>query len=180
MAGKMPERWSTYARAAGTDLEVLFSSHFDGSPRKVRFILGRGFDPRMLTGLALLRRICPSLSIEVVLLTYEEGDQSPSRAYDEAVQKNMEELGRIVPAAQLSSRNINMFSAERRRMTSRSAEGQFKTADEFAGITDVIVDVSALPRSVFLPIVSGNCGINMRLATLVPNAPKKCAGANFH
>lgn len=154
MAGKMPERWSTYARAAGTDLEALFSSHFNGSPRKVRFILGRGFDPRMLTGLALLRRICPSLSIEVVLLTYEEGDQSPSRAFDEAVQKNLEELGRIVPATQLSSRNISMFSAERRRMTSRSAEGQFKTADEFASITDVIVDVSALPRSVFLPIVA--------------------------
>lgn len=75
----MLERWTTYARASGTDLESLFSIHFDGASRKARFILGRGFDPRMLTGLAMLRRTCPSLSLEVVLLTYEEGDQSPSR-----------------------------------------------------------------------------------------------------
>jgi len=150
----MPERWSTYARAAGPDLEALFSSHLNGSSRKARFILGRGFDPRMLTGLGLLRRTCPSLSVEVVVLTYEEGDQSPSRVYEPAVRKNMEDLEQIAPATQLSSRSISMFSAERRRMTSRSAEGLFKSADEFAGITDVIVDVSALPRSVFLPIVA--------------------------
>lgn len=137
----MPERWSTYARAAGTDLETLFSSHFNGSSRKVRFILGRGFDPRMLTGLVLLRNICPALSIEVVLLTYEEGDQSPSRAYDAAVQKNMEDLEQLVPGTGLSTRSITMFSAERRRITSRSAEGLFKTANEFASITDVIVDI---------------------------------------
>jgi hypothetical protein len=151
----MPERWSTYARAHGADLEALFTSHFNGMPsRKARFILGRGFDPRMLTGLALLRRACPSLDLEVTVLTYEEGDQSPSRAYDDAVKTNMDTLMQIVSADQVSTRDISMFSTERRRMTSRSAEGLFKTAAEFANITDILVDVSALPRSVFLPIVA--------------------------
>jgi hypothetical protein len=154
MAGHMPERWSTYARAFGTDLEALFSSHFNRSSQKARFILGRGFDPRMLTGLTLLRRVCPTLRVEVVLLTYEEGDQSPSRAYDEAVKKNLEALTQLVPEDSLSSRNISMFSPERRRMTAKSAEGLFKTASEFTGISDIVIDISALPRSVFLPIVA--------------------------
>jgi hypothetical protein len=154
MAGHMPERWSTYARAFGRDLEALFTAHFNGSPRKVRFILGRGFDPRMLSGLSLLRRVCPSLALDVVLLTYEEGDQSPSRVYDSAVQANMVTLTELVLADAVSTRSINMFSAERRRTTSRSAEGLFKNAAEFEGISDIIVDISALPRSVFLPIVA--------------------------
>ena len=175
----MAERWSTYARAAGTDLEALFLSHFNDSSRKARFILGRGFDPRMSTGLSLLRRVCPSLPVEVVLLTYEEGEQSPSRAYDEAVKKNLEDLGKVIPATQLSNRNISMFSAERRRMTSRSAEGQFKNATEFASITDVLVDVSALPRSVFLPVVAkllhiidGQNSPRMNLFVLADENPK--------
>ena len=175
----MSERWSTYARAAGTDLEILFSSHFNDSSRKARFILGRGFDPRMLTGLTLLRRTCPLLSIEVVLLIYEEGDQSPSRTYDDAVKKNVENLGQLSPVVELSSRSISMFSVERKRTTSRSAEGLFKTADEFVGITDVIVDVSALPRSVFLPIVAkllhiidGQSKPQMNLFVLADENPK--------
>ena len=154
MAGQAPERWSTYARACGPDLESLLSTHFENSQRKARFILGRGFDPRMLSGLRLLRRVCPSLSLDVVLLTYEEGDQSPSRSYDDAVQANMTALSELVPATALSNRSINMFSAERRRITSRSAEGLFKNSGEFDGISDIIVDISALPRSVFLPIVA--------------------------
>lgn len=153
-AGHMPVRWSTYARAFGQDLEALFKAHFNGPPRKVRFILGRGFDPRMLSGLQLLRRVCPSLVLDVVLLTYEEGEESPSRFYDGAVQANMVTLTELVPASVVSTRNINMFSAERRRITSRSAEGLFKNAEEFEGISDIIVDISALPRSIFLPIVA--------------------------
>jgi hypothetical protein len=133
----------------------------------------------MLTGLILLRNICPALSIEVVLLTYEEGDQSPSRAYDAAVQKNMEDLKRLIPGTGLSTRSITMFSAERRRITSRSAEGLFKTANEFSSITDVIVDISALPRSVFLPVVAkllhiidGQSEPRMNLFVLANENPK--------
>ena len=154
MAGHMPERWSTYARAFGDDIEALFSAHFNGLSRKARFIVGRGFDPRMLSGLSLLRRVCPALPLDVVLLTYQEGDQSPSRLYDDAVQTNMAALAGLVPAGAVSTRSINMFSAERRRTTSKSAEGLFKTAGEFEGISDIIIDISALPRSVFLPIVA--------------------------
>ena len=154
MARHIPERWSTYASASGDELEALFMSHFNGCSRKVRFILGRGFDPRMLTGLKLLRRICPTLPVEVVLLTYEEGDQSPSRVYDDAVKHNMKVLSEMVEPNALSVREIRMFSPERRRTTSRSAEGLFKTAGEFVGITDIVIDISALPRSVFMPIVA--------------------------
>ena len=103
----------------------------------------------------------------------------PSRVYNDAVRKNMDDLAQIVPTAQVSTRNVSMFSAERRRMTSRSAEGLFKTASEFAGITDVIVDVSALPRSVFLPIVAkllyiidGQAQPQMNLFVLADENPK--------
>jgi len=47
-----------------------------------------------------------------------------------------------------------MFSSEGRRITSRSAESVFRSVDEFMAFSDIFVDVSSLPRSVYFPVVA--------------------------
>lgn len=133
---------------------MLFQQHFKGSRRSVCYIMGRGFDPRMLTGIDLLRRICPTVPVEVMLLTFDEGDLSPSRLYDEVVQANMASLSTKVDGSRIVPKLLSMFSPERRRITARSAEALFKDVAEFIAHTDIILDVSALPRSVFLPVIA--------------------------
>jgi hypothetical protein len=150
----MPGRWSTYARASGSDLELFFNEHFGETSRNLCFIMGRGFDPRMVTGIRRLRRACPNLPIQIILLTFDEGDLSPSRKYDEVVQANMKVLMETVDEKNVTVKALSMFSPERRRITARSAEALFKNAIEFANFSDIIVDVSALPRSVFMPVTA--------------------------
>jgi hypothetical protein len=150
----MPGRWSTYARASGTDLETFFAEHFNGSSRSLCFIMGRGFDPRMVTAIRSMRRVCPLLPVHVILLTFDEGELSPSRKYDEVVQGNMKVLMETIDEKDISVRTLSMFSAERRRITARSAEALFKDIAEFKDFSDIVVDVSALPRSVFMPVIA--------------------------
>ena len=47
----VPFRWSTYVMAYGQMLDNLLQAHFGTTPRRICFILGRGFDPRMNRGL---------------------------------------------------------------------------------------------------------------------------------
>lgn len=138
----------------GVDLELFLSEHFADESRKVCFIMGRGFDPRMVSGIRRLRRACPGLSIQITLLTFDEGALSPSRKYDELVRANIKALLDIIEEKDVTLKTLSMFSQERRRITARSAEALFKNASEFSGFTDIIVDVSALPRSVFMPVTA--------------------------
>src|SRR6266851_4604525 len=150
------DRWNSYVQVSGTDLTTFLRDHFShrqGST-KACLVLGRGFDPRMLAAFHLLRGIIKSNEITVIMLAFDEGTTSPSRRYDEFVKKNLEKLNGTVGSDRLQERRINMFSAEGRRITSRSAEGVFRAAEELKGFTDIFVDVSSLPRSVYFPVIA--------------------------
>ena len=150
------DRWNSYVQVSGNDLTTFLQDHFSHrqGPTKACLVLGKGFDPRMLAGFHLLRGIIKSNEITVIMLVFDEGTTSPSRRYDEFVKKNLEKLNGTVGSNGLQERRINMFSTEGRRITSRSAEGVFRTAEELKGFTDIFVDVSSLPRSVYFPVIA--------------------------
>ncbi len=123
-------------------------------PTRACLILGKGFAPRMLGGLNTLCGIIKPSEISVIMLVFDEGSTSPSRRYDEFVQKNLSRLSARVGSDQLQERRVSMFSAEGRRITSRSAESVFRNSAELKQFTDIFVDVSSLPRSVYFPVIA--------------------------
>jgi len=149
-------RWASYLQLSGDSLVDFLQDHFAvrGAGAKVCLILGRGFDPRMLGGLTVLCQVLKPSEIDVITLVFDEGATSPSRRYEELVRQNLARLTGILPADQLHDRPISMFSAEGRRVTSRSAESVFRVADELKHFSDVFVDVSSLPRSVYFPVLA--------------------------
>jgi hypothetical protein len=147
-------RWETYFRQYGADLAQFLAKSLNSKDRKIRFILGSGFDPRMLSGIRLIKEYCPAAQIEVDLLCFEEGQKSPSHEYKALAEANVAAFKKLTEDCVVKERTIAMYSPENRRITARSAEGLYKRPVEFADVTDIIVDVSALPRSVFLPVVA--------------------------
>jgi hypothetical protein len=150
------DRWGTYVHEAGSALIDLLrdQSTIRDKTKKVCVILGCGFDPRMLAGLQVLCQVFQPEEIVIIVLVFEEGPTSPSRRYDSLVQDNLAKLNTIIPKAQIEYRNISMFSAEGRRITSRSAEAAFRSPSELQQFSDIFVDVSSLPRSVYFPVVA--------------------------
>jgi hypothetical protein len=108
----------------------------------------------MLAGFKALCQVFPPVEIAIILLVFDEGPTSPSRRYDERVQQNLKELRAILPAGQIQERAITMFSADGRRITSRSAEAVLRSAAELQQFSNIFVDVSSLPRSVYFPVVA--------------------------
>lgn len=92
------DRWNSYVQVSGNDLTTFLRDHFlhRQGPTKACLVLGRGFDPRMLAGFELLRGIIKSNEITVIMLAFDEGTTSPSRRYDEFVEKNLERLNGTV------------------------------------------------------------------------------------
>lgn len=150
------DRWGTYVHEVGPALVDLLreQSIKRDKSKKVCLILGCGFDPRMLGGLQMLQQIFNPTEMVAIVLLFDEGPTSPSRRYDALVQENLAKLKNVIPAGQIEDRNINMFSAEGRRITSRSAEAAFRSPSELQQFSDIFVDVSSLPRTVYFPVVA--------------------------
>jgi hypothetical protein len=71
------------------------------------------------------------------------------------------------------SRAVKMYSSDGRRIGARSAAGLFQSVDEVSNYSDVVVDISAMPRVVYVPLIAkllylidGLGGIASRLPNL--------------
>ena len=146
-------RWENYILESGPNLIEFFGSHFS-TARDVCFILGKGFDPRMCSGVEALAQIGGKGRRDVVLVEYDEGAASPSNAYQGFVERNLKHLQELVSEKAVSSRSVKMFSDDGRRTTSRSAEGLFTSIDEFKPYGDVVVDISSMPRGIYVPLIA--------------------------
>lgn len=150
------DRWASYVHVSGNGVHIFLQEHVETQDRNKKscLIVGKGFDPRMLGGATALTTVLDPRQLSIIMLVFDEGPTSPSRKYDALVQQNIDTLMKMVPSGQVQERTITMFSSEGRRVTSRSAESVFRSADEFSGFSDIFVDVSSLPRSVYFPVVA--------------------------
>src|SRR6266404_4533960 len=150
------DRWASYVHVSGDSLRTFLQEHVSTQDKNKQscLIVGKGFDPRMLGGATALSAVLEPKQLSIVMLVFDEGPTSPSRKYDELVQKNIGTLTKMVPVEQIQERTITMFSSEGRRITSRSAESVFRSVNELMGFSDIFVDVSSLPRSVYFPVVA--------------------------
>ena len=151
----VPFRWCNYVMARESRLREMFDAHFHNSQRNVCFVLGRGFDPRMNLGLKTLISASPDLEYRAILLEFSEGENSPSYRYADLAKANMDEFEQITNGrVTVDPRKVAIWSFDDRRIGSRSAANLFRVPDELDVCTDLIIDVSSLPRSIFYPLLA--------------------------
>lgn len=102
----------------------------------------------------------------------DEGPNSPSIRHADLVERNKKMLTSIFPSSTKSVRKASMWSTDGRRIGSRSAANIFGGIQEFAGYTDLVIDISAMPRGIFFPLIgkvlylvdaSGKSGISSKI-----------------
>jgi len=166
-------RWSTYVQAEGTDLRDLFEMHFREPGRSVCYVLGRGFDPRMMLGLELVLPLNRLGNCSVVLLEFNEGENSPSRRYAGWAEENLDRLRDLVKSPNvIDTRSVAVLAPDGRRIGSRSAANLFRRPEELAEYTDIIVDSSSLPRAIVYPLLA-------KLLHLVERSPQSSPSKNL-
>lgn len=148
-------RWTDYFMSHGPSFDTFWEELFNGSQRNLVFVVGRGFDPRMCYAVeSILSRKGSGLR-DCVALDYDEGDSKSGTRYADLIKSNWEKLQSLIGQAKgtLSTKNVAIPSRSGRRNTTFNAARVFNSLDEFSNYSDVIVDISAMPRNIYFPLI---------------------------
>ena len=140
-------RWQDYVLERGDDAVDMVSAAAEASA-STAFILGLGFDPRMLVG---LRRIGPTLKSRLSVVAVDLSGTGAGQVADLHGARNRDELAQLVSSwgAELVTQVLPPTS-DRRRSGLRLAQQLSRDlkADH------IVVDISALPKSVYFPLIA--------------------------
>ena len=164
-------RWGTCITHRGRDAET-FLSHLLAEPhRQASLIAGAGFDPRSME---ICERIAETMGSRARALFIREERPNPLPALTDEAARHHELMVARIPNCR--SVEVGIFADDNaviggRQIISAAAEAGF------LGVTDVVVDFSALSKGVTFPLVRwlleqvdrGRAGFNVHL--MVTDAP---------
>lgn len=162
-------RWNPYAFLEDEDLDKMMDKHFNSDSR-VLLVMGKGFDVRMNVFLKRLVDRKRSDNITCLLINFDEGKHSSSHQYRHLVDANMAEVTSLLPKKQIINASIQLWKQsgrKNRRVGDRKAANlidDIKVVD----YTDIIVDISALPRGIYFSLLGKLLTYIDRLAEGIP------------
>lgn len=150
------KRWNPYVLLQGDKVAELWKTHLTARDKKVLYILGQGFDVRMNLGLKSLLDNCPSVDADFWIIKYDEGRDSSSHAYQDLIDENITELNDLLKGKNLIQKNIKLWNStgrKKRRIGDREAANLIADYNDISSYTDIIVDISAIPRGVYFSLI---------------------------
>lgn len=154
MTGPEAMRWDPYVLLKGENVTSFWEQHLQGSNRDVVIVLGAGFDPRMCDGAEILLNTGGNGVRDCLLLDYDEGEHSTSLLHSALKGENHAGLLRLFEGrGDVSMTPIRMINEEGRRTGAREAAVAVHDARLVSRYSDIVIDVSAMPRALFLALL---------------------------
>jgi hypothetical protein len=148
-------RWQNYVLERGDGLTRFWRDHLEEHERCVLLVLGLGFDPRMCLGLEAILAAGGAGRRDVMLIVFREGDESPSLAQAERTAANRMRLeGALGTRGLIQAHEVPCWNEQRQRVGAQQTLRLFDSAHPLRGHTDVVVDISALPRGLYFPLLA--------------------------
>jgi hypothetical protein len=149
-------RWNPYVLFNNEKVNDFWKGRYSNPDHKVLFILGKGFDVRMNIGLSTLLAQNPGVDLTCFLIEFDEGSGSSSNLYKHLTEENFAELTTLINGKTVVKKGIKLWNStgrKRRRIGDRKASDLFQTFESIKNYTDVIVDISSLPRGVYFSLI---------------------------
>ncbi len=168
-------RWQNYHLTSGPATSDLWRNLLLDSQRRVLVIVGMGFDERMCRGVEVLLGVRGSGQLTIIAISF---DDNPSGLPDELSVLRDQNEKRLQSVAddsgtKLERRSITLRSDDGRRVGGRAIAREFSDWTSVEAYTDVVVDVSSLPRNLYFPLVA-------RLLSLFDSRPATDSPVNLH
>ena len=142
------KRWEKCIMHRDGEAPVFLAEWFSSEQKKLFLIGGAGFDPRSTAVAQLLNKLA-RCQVSGLLLR-EHRPLAPGNLL-EGAEKNIMDLRQLLPNLQI--RDINIFSENDLALTGGRQAAQVADSIDWTGITDVVIDCSALSRGVVFPLV---------------------------
>lgn len=148
------QRWFNHFLCRGDEFSRFWKDYLQKKQRDLLFVLGMGFDPRMCMGYEAVVNAKGSGKRDRIIIRFEEGPNSPSTKYSSLVEENLRKLQEIAPnESREIIREVAMWSKDGRRIGSKNAANVFSDLSDFSDYTDLVIDISALPRGIYFPLI---------------------------
>ena len=146
--------WDPYNLYRSEQFRGFWGKHLQTPGRRLLFIVGAGFDPRVIGPAKEIIACAPDVTRRCLAIDMSEGYGTDEVATDLGVQ-NRAGLQALFAGDALEFRPLITTDADGIRDVSRSAAVLFADFETWIGdYTDIIVDISALPRLVYLTLLN--------------------------
>jgi hypothetical protein len=146
--------WDPYNLYRADRFGTFWRGHLAAGERRLLFIVGAGFDPRMIGPATEIVACAPDVARTCIAIDMSEGYATDGAASELGV-RNLQGLRALFPGDRLEIRHLVTTDADGIRDVSRSASVLFADFETWIGDhTDIIVDISALPRLVYLTLLN--------------------------
>lgn len=150
-------RWNSYHLSRGDEVALFFQRHFAAGERNVLILTAQSFDPRIMLVPEVICNAGGTGRRDALVLTYKNGATATAE-HDElvaAAQSNLTSLATLVEkGGTLRAREVQLYSADGRRIASQRASDAISDLSDLSPYTDIALDVSGMPRSIFFPLIA--------------------------
>jgi len=166
--------WHHYNRFSGEQFDEFWRNHLSVE-RSVFFIVGVGFDPRVLGPLRTIVGHSRPGTTRCIAIDFQgsfSGDARAAALRD----RNRAGLEQLFPGGTLEVRQLEPNDSDGIRSVSRNTAVMLGDLTDLNEFTDVVLDVSSLPRIIYLTIVNSMLSQLVALDTPRPLA----SNVNLH
>ena len=173
-------RWDPYVLLRENDVEQFWTDHLNEKKRDVLFIVGRGFDVRALDACRLIKHVGGSGRRDLIVFRFEDGHpESSERA--RMTTANEAQFTALFEGGIIEERQIKLGASGQRNVTSRNTVRAIGPVDTFRKYSDIVLDISAMPRMIAMTAIAKlirllddlamNHNINVNLHVTVAESP---------
>lgn len=170
------DRWSNYFMSHESGFDSFWNGYLAQTERNLMFVLGRGFDPRMCHAIRLIFEKKGKGLRDCIALDYQDDSKLQPLHHADLLENNWTNLNELIKKAggNILTHGIKMQSKGKLRYASISAANVFDSLNQLGKYTDIIVDVSAMPHSIYFPLIH-------KLLVLIDSAQKNAEiSPNLH
>jgi hypothetical protein len=154
----MKPRWENYILNINDDFDKFWKDYYVNENRETLFIIGIGFDPRSIKATEIISSIPSKGNKDILGLRYFANDgEEASNFTPPEVQINIEKLNILFEKKNIqniSYKGIVMRSADDKHIADINTTRLISSIDDIKKYNDVIIDISAMPRGIFIPLLN--------------------------
>lgn len=150
-------RWENYFMKSDSAFTEFWESYQEEANPTILYIMGMGFDPRTNLGVQEIFSFPNESKRDTWMLRYFNTEEEVYDIPLQPVQDHITQLNDFLLAKNLSTpiqKNVILRTDDNVSKASVNASSLINAIEDIASYTDIIIDISAMPRSVFIPLIN--------------------------
>lgn len=142
---------------SGLGFDQFWQSYQEETKPDILFIMGMGFDPRTNNGIESVFSYKTNKKRDTIILRYFKTQEDTQEPLAPRVKEHLQRLTSFLKNAGYASaqeKKIVLRSEDDKSISSINATYIIQDIDALEKYSDIIIDISAMPRGIFIPLIN--------------------------